>query len=116
MKLARKLLLAASAPTTDSTAVTPIVITRIETVGRTRRNESMPLINVSDPPYMFRAMTETSPSADRMRTTVPKPVKTLSPAALIEVIVSNFSPAHAASNAPSTISQPPPSAEPQYVQ
>ena len=40
----------------------------------------MALISVSEPPYMFSAVTEISPSAERMSTIAPKPLKTLSPA------------------------------------
>ena len=54
--------------------------------GVTRLNESIALISVSDPPYMFSAITETSPSAARISTIAPKPLKTWSPAALISAM------------------------------
>ena len=36
-------------------------------------NESTPLISVSEPPYMFSAVTETRPGAARISTIAPKP-------------------------------------------
>jgi hypothetical protein len=75
-------------------------------------NESIALIRVSEPPYMFSAVTETRPRVAKSSTIAPKPLNTLSPAALIERIVSKSLPAQAASSAPSVISQTPPSAEP----
>jgi len=73
----------------------------------------MALIRVSDPPYMFRAVTEIRPSVEKMRTMAPKPVNTRSPTAFSDVIVSNLVAAHAASAAPRHMSQIAPSAEPQ---
>ncbi len=92
----------------------PIVTSRTVIVGRTRLNESMPLINVRDPPYMFRAVTDIRPSADRISTMSPNPSKTLLPACRISEmpVPSNLSPAQPASRAPSSISQPPPMADP----
>jgi hypothetical protein len=37
--------------------------------------ESIALIKVSEPPYMFRAVTEMRPSVEKMRAIPPKPVK-----------------------------------------
>ncbi len=97
----------------------PMVMTRRLIVGRTRLNESIALISVSEPPYMFSAITDTNPSAARISTIAPKPVKTWSPAALIaRMPVESFlnsGAAQATSTEPTTISQPPPSAEPQNV-
>ena len=54
--------------------------TRTSRVGCTRLNESNALIRVSEPPYMFSAITEISPSAEKIRMIAPKPWKTWSPA------------------------------------
>ena len=64
------------------------------------------------------AMTDTSPSAARISTMAPNPENTSFPAASISGIPEplKFLPAQAASTEPTTISQPPPIAEPQYVQ
>ena len=70
----------ASAPTRESTAVSVIVTSRTLSVGRTRLKESKALSRVSEPPYMFSAITETRPSAEKTRMIPPKPLKTLSPA------------------------------------
>ena len=107
--------MAASAPISESAAVRPIVMIRRLTVGRTFLNESTPLISVSDPPYMFSAVTETRPRAARISTIAPKPSNTLSPTASISAmpVPSKFLPAQAASTAPTIIIQPPPMAEPQ---
>ena len=64
----------------ESAAVKPMVTIRTLSVGRTCLNESIALISVSDPPYMFSAVTETRPSAEKISTIAPKPVKTWSPA------------------------------------
>ena len=47
-------------------AVTTIVMMRITRVGRTFTKLSIEEIRVSEPPYMFRAVTETRPSAKMM--------------------------------------------------
>ena len=57
----------ARAPTSESTAVSVTVTTRTPRVGCTRLNESNALIRVSEPPYMFSAITESSPSAEKTR-------------------------------------------------
>ena len=101
----------------DRIAVMPIVTTRTDVVGWTRLNESIALIRVSEPPYMFSAVTETRPSADRISTIAPKPLNTLFAGRVDRSRSSSKSlPAHAASSAPRIIIQAPPSAEPQYVQ
>jgi len=82
-------------------------------VGRTFLNESIALIRVSDPPYMFSAVTEIRPSTEKIRTIAPKPEKTRSPAALIDAIVSKPSPAHAASAEPMHMIQIAPRPEPE---
>ncbi len=84
-------------------------------VGRTFRNESTELIRVSEPPYMFSAVTETRPSAARVRTTAPNPVKTWSPISSSSAmpVPSKLLPAQAASTAPTIIIQAPPIADPQ---
>ena len=114
-KFPRKFWVAASAPTTDSTAVRVTVVIRTASVGRTLLNESIALISVSDPPYMFSAVTEIRPSAATMRTIAPKPVNTWSPTRLSSPIPvpSKLLPAHAASTAPTIIIQAPPIADPQ---
>src|SRR4051794_18839177 len=105
-----------SAGTSDSRAVSAIVTIRTVEVGRTFLNESTALISVSDPPYMFSAVTETRPRTANTSAMAPNPPNSVSPADLSDAIVSNFSPAQAASAAPRHISQMPPSADPQYVQ
>ena len=60
-----------------------IVTIRTISVGRTLRNESIALISVSEPPYMFSAVTEMSPSEAKISTIAPNPLNTLSPAMLI---------------------------------
>ncbi len=64
---------------------------------------------------MLSAVTDANPSAARINTIAPKPVNTLSPTWLISgmPVPLNLSPAQPASSAPTTINQPPPSAEPQ---
>src|SRR5258705_2158934 len=99
----------------ESTAVKPMVRMRSGAVGRIFLNESIALIKVSDPPYMFKAVTEIRPRVENTRAIAPKPENTLSPASLIDAIVSKLAPAHAASAAPRHISPIAPSAEPQYV-
>ena len=59
----------------DSTAVKLMVMMRSVAVGRTFLKESIALIKVSDPPYMFRAVTEMRPSVEKMRAIAPKPEK-----------------------------------------
>src|SRR5690349_9722519 len=99
----------------DSTAVKVMVAMRSVLVGLIFLNESIALINVSEPPYMFSAVTEMRPRVEKTSAIAPKPENTSLPAASIDAIVSNLSPAHAASAAPRHISQIAPSAEPQYV-
>ena len=72
-------------------------------------------MSVSEPPYMFSAVTDTRPSVATISTTAPKPVKTWSPTALSSAmpVPEKFLPAQAASTAPTIIIQPPPIAEPQ---
>ena len=78
-------------------------------------NESTALISVSEPPYMFSAVTETRPSVARISTMAPKPVNTWSPTWFSSAmpVPSKFLPAQAASTAPTIIIQPPPIADPQ---
>ena len=93
-----------------------MVTIRTVSVGRPCLNESIALIRVSEPPYMFSAVTDTRPSAAKISTIAPKPLKTLSPAALIAAMPcrTDRRPAHAGrATAPRHISQTPPSAEPQ---
>src|SRR5690349_90739 len=104
-----------SAGTRESTAVTTMVTMRTVAVGRTFENESIALIRVSDPPYMFRAVTEIRPSVEKTRAMAPKWLNTWSPAEPSEAMVSNLEPAQEASAAPRHMSQMAPSAEPQYV-
>ena len=59
-------MVAASAPMSESAAVRLRVMTRTLSVGRTFRNESTELSRVSEPPYMFSAVTETRPRVARM--------------------------------------------------
>jgi hypothetical protein len=115
LKFPRKFFVAASAPTSESAAVRPTVTTRRPRVGRTFRNESTALIRVSEPPYMFSAVTETRPSVARMSTIAPKPVKTWSPtwSSSAMAVPLKFLPAQAASTEPTIIIQAPPIAEPQ---
>src|SRR3954464_4613235 len=98
---------------TDSTAVKTMVAIRTVLVGRTRLNESIALIRVSEPPYMFSAVTETRPSIEKISTALPTPSNRVSPAALREPMVSNLSPAQTASAAPRHIGQMAPSDDPQ---
>ena len=111
----RKLLKLPSAPTRDSAAVWAIVTTRTEVVARIGRNESIALMRVCDPPYIVMAITEIKPSAEKISTMAPKPLKTLAPAMLMACTASNVSPVlmAAASTVPRHISQMAPSAEPQ---
>ena len=51
----------------DSTAVKLMVTMRSVDVGRTFLNESIALIRVSEPPYMFSAVTEIRPSVEKIR-------------------------------------------------
>src|SRR6201995_5780937 len=67
-KLPRKFCEAANTPINDNAAVNEIMAMRIAIVGRTLRNESTALMSVSEPPYMFRAVTEIKPSAANTRT------------------------------------------------
>src|SRR5450631_1579107 len=97
----------------ERTAVAAMVMIRTLAVGLTLANESMALIKVSDPPVMFKAVTEIRPRVEKTKAMAPKPEKTWSPAAFSEAIVSNLAPAHAASAAPRHMSQIAPSAEPQ---
>ena len=72
-------------------------------------------MSVSEPPYMFSAVTDARPIAATISTTAPKPSKTWLPTALSSEmpVPSKFLPAHAARTAPRIIIQPPPIAEPQ---
>ena len=109
MKLPRKFFVAASAPISESSAVKPTVTIRSPRVGRIFRNESTALMSVSEPPYMFSAVTETRPSVATMSTTAPKPVKTWSPtwSSSAMPLPSKFEPAQAARTAPVIIIQAP---------
>src|SRR5436853_146778 len=98
-----------------SIAVKTMVAIRTVLVGRTRLNESIALISVSEPPYMFSAVTETRPSIEKIRTAPPNPLKRVSPAFSRDAMVSKFLPAQVASAAPRHIGQMAPSADPQYV-
>ena len=95
-----------------------MVIARTLSVGRILTKESMALMSVSDPPYMFSAVTEISPSAEKMRMMPPKPLKSRLPALWIDPMVSKTAPdlRDAASRVPSAMSQKAPSADPPYVQ
>ena len=109
----------ASAPTSESTAVSVIVTSRTFSVGCTRLNESKALSRVSEPPYMFSAITETSPSAEKIRMIVAEAVEHLvagSAAARRSRCRRRPCPAQAASAAPMHMIQTAPSAEPPYVQ
>jgi len=99
----------------ERTAVKVMVMMRTLAVGSTFLNESIALIRVSDPPYMFKAVTEIRPSVEKTRAIDPKPGNTRSPAAFSDAIVSKSVPAQAANADPKHISQMAPSAEPQYV-
>ena len=72
--------------------------------------------DLAEVPNMFNAITETSPSAEKIRMIAPKPWNTLSPESCSAVIVSNDSPAHAASAAPMHMIHAAPRPEPPYVQ
>src|SRR5436190_19557720 len=98
---------------TDRTAVKTMVTIRTVLVGRTFLNESIALIRVSEPPYMFSAVTDTRPSIEKISTALPNPLNSVSPAALREPMVSKCLPAHAASAAPRHIGQIAPSDDPQ---
>src|SRR6476660_4054670 len=74
-KLVRKFSPMSKAGMRDSTAVKLMVMMRSVDVGRTFLKESIALIKVSEPPYMFRAVTEMRPSVEKMRAIPPKPVK-----------------------------------------
>src|SRR3954465_11915102 len=100
---------------TDRTAVKTMVTIRTVLVGRTRLNESIALISVSEPPYMFSAGTETRPSIETINTALPSPAKRVAPAFWSDAMVSKLLPAQAASAAPRHIGQMAPSDEPQYV-
>src|SRR4051812_42968370 len=115
-KLSRNDEEAPQATTNDSSAVSPIITRRTVSVGRIFLNESAALIRVSEPPYMFKAVTESRPSAEKMRTTAPKPPKKWSPEDFRDSMVSKFSPAHAASAEPMNMIQAAPRADPPYVQ
>ena len=108
----------ARAPTSESTAVRVTVTTRTLRVGCTRLNESKALSRVSDPPYMFSAITESSPRAEKTRMIAPKPLKTWSPDFCSSgmPVPEKALPAHAARAAPMLMIQTAPSPEPPYVQ
>src|SRR5450432_3993901 len=116
VKLDRKASELASAPTSPRTAVMLMVMERTLSVGRTFLRESIPLMRVSDPPYMFSAVTEIRPSAEKTRMTPPKPLKSRLPASWMDPMVVNAAPAPAARRVPRPISQKAPSADPPYVQ
>src|SRR4051794_30024128 len=108
------------AGTTDNNAVTRTVMMRMPVVGTTLRTESTALMRVSEPPYMFSAVTDARPSTEKINAMAPKPLNTWSPALLIAATPrpksSLLTPDHqVASAAPRHISQPPPSADPKYV-
>jgi len=77
-----------SAGMTDSTAVKTMVTIRTVLVGSTRLNESIALISVSEPPYMFSAVTETRPSIEKIRTAPLNPLKRVLPAIWRDAMVS----------------------------
>jgi hypothetical protein len=62
---------------------------------------------------MFSALTETSPSMEKISTAPPNPSNRVSPAAFRDAMVSKCEPAQAASAAPRHIGQMAPSDDPQ---
>lgn len=57
----------ANAGMREGTALKAMVMMRTRAVGSTLLNESSALIKVSDPPYLFKAVTEMRPSVERVR-------------------------------------------------